>query len=53
MRHAEVTLDDKFLLTEGRDFVTACRRVVARVLRAVAGWRCAAPSILCAGLNQP
>jgi hypothetical protein len=40
MRHAEVALDDKFLLTEGRVFITS----VAPRRR---------PQILNAGLNQP
>jgi hypothetical protein len=39
MRHAEVTLDDKFLLTEGRVFITA----VARPWRALASRRRTAP----------
>jgi len=38
MRRAEVTLDDKFLLTEGRVFIIA----IARVWRALASRRWAA-----------
>ena len=48
MRHAEVTLDDKFLLTEGRVFITGVQALL-RVMIDQRRLDAAAPAGLTAG----